>query len=143
MHQVDYYLSCLHDGSAMCVPHVVQRPDASRWAEIFWGKNSLHFKPVLALAPGSGAREKNWPVASFEAIAGWWREDVGGQVIIILGPVEEERAGYDFLCSETLVVRGMTLARLCAILARCSLYLGNDSGVSHLAAALGLPTAAV
>ena len=143
MHQVDYYLSCLQDGSAPIVPHIVQRPDASQWAESYWAENSLNFKPVLAIAPGSGAREKNWPIKSFEAIARWWREKIGGQVIIILGPVEEERGGYDCLCCETLVIRGMTLARLSAILARCSLYLGNDSGISHLAAAVGLPTAAV
>jgi ADP-heptose:LPS heptosyltransferase len=143
MHQVDYYLSCLQDGTAMSVPHVVQRPDSSQWAESYWAENSLNFKPVLAIAPGSGAREKNWPVESFEAIARWWREKLGGQVIIILGPVEEERGGYDCFCCETLVIRGMTLARLSAMLARCSLYLGNDSGLSHLAAALGLPTAAI
>jgi ADP-heptose:LPS heptosyltransferase len=143
MHQVDYYLSCLQDGSAMKVPHILQRPDASRWAEIYWAENSLNFKPVLAIAPGSGAREKNWPVNSFKAIARWWRERVGGKVITILGPVEEERGGYDCLCCEALVIRGISLDRLTAMLARCSLYLGNDSGISHLAAAVGSPTAAV
>jgi ADP-heptose:LPS heptosyltransferase len=143
MHQVDYYLSCLQDGSAISVPPVHQRPDASQWAQIYWAENSLHFKPVLAIAPGSGAREKNWPINSFEAIARWWRERVGGKVITILGPVEEERGGYDGLCCEALVMRGISLDRLMAVLARCSLYLGNDSGISHLAAAVGSPTAAV
>ena len=143
MHQVDYYLSCLQDGSAMSVPHVRQRPDASQWAQAYWAENSLNFKPVLAIAPGSGAREKNWPVNSFEAIARWWRDRVGGKVITILGPVEEERGGYDCLCCEALVICGISLDRLTAILARCSLYLGNDSGISHLAAAVGSPSAVV
>jgi ADP-heptose:LPS heptosyltransferase len=143
MHQVDHYLSCLQDGSAMSVPHVLQRPDAIQWAQTYWAENSLNFKPVLAIAPGSGAREKNWPVNSFEAVGRWWRERVGGKVITILGPVEEERGGYDCLCCEALVMRGISLDRLTAMLARCSLYLGNDSGISHLAAAVGSPTAAV
>ena len=38
MHQVDYYLSCLQDGSAMNVPHVLQRPDASQWARNLLGR---------------------------------------------------------------------------------------------------------
>jgi ADP-heptose:LPS heptosyltransferase len=143
MHQVDYYLSCLQDGSAMSMPHVVQRPDASHWAEVYWAENSLNFKPVLAIAPGSGAREKNWPVSSFEAVARWWRKWVGGKVIMILGPVEEERGGYDSLCNGAVVIRGISLARLTAVLARCSLYFGNDSGITHLAAAVGASTAAV
>jgi ADP-heptose:LPS heptosyltransferase len=143
IHQVDHYLSCLQGVSAMGVPHVLQRPDASQWAEIYWADYSLNSQPVLAMAPGSGAREKNWPVNSYETIARWWRERVGGKVITILGPVEEERGGYDDLCCKTLVVRGISLDRLTALLARCSLYLGNDSGISHLAAAVGSPTAAV
>jgi ADP-heptose:LPS heptosyltransferase len=143
MHQVDYYLSCLEDSSAMNVPRVSQRPDASLWAQIYWAENSLNFKPVLAIAPGSGTREKNWPVDSFETIARWWRERVRGKVITILGPVEEERGGYDSLCCQALVIRGISLDRLTAVLVRCSLYLGNDSGISHLAAAVGSPTAAV
>jgi ADP-heptose:LPS heptosyltransferase len=143
VHQVDHYLSCLHDVSTRGVPHVLQRPDASQWADIYWADNSLDSQPVLAIAPGSGAREKNWPVASFEAIARWWRERFGGNVITILGPVEEERGGYDDLCCASLTVRGVSLDRLTALLARCRLYLGNDSGISHLAAAVGVPTAAV
>jgi hypothetical protein len=38
---------------------------------------------------------------------------------------------------------GVPLSRLAALLVECSGYVGNDSGVSHLAAALGVPTAAV
>ena len=142
-HQVEYYLSCLQDGSAIAMPHVVQRPDASHWAEVYWKENSLNFKPVLAIAPGSGAREKNWPVSSFETIARWWRERVGGKVITILGPVEEERGGYDSLCTGAVVIRGISLGRLTAMLTRCSLYVGNDSGITHLSAAAGASTAAI
>ena len=143
IHQVDYYLSCLQGVSAPSMPHVLGRPDANQWAEGCWTENSLNAKPVLAIAPGSGAREKNWPVISFAAIARWWRERVGGSVITILGPVEEERGGYDSLCNNGVAIRGISLGRLAATIARCSLYVGNDSGISHLAAALGVPTGAI
>jgi ADP-heptose:LPS heptosyltransferase len=142
MHQADYYLSCLQD-SVSSTPHIPLLPDANQWAQVYWAKNFLKSKPVLAISPGSGAREKNWPVISFEAIARWWQERAGGRVITILGPVEEERGGYDSLCHHGLAIRGITLGRLAATIARCSLYIGNDSGTSHVAAALGVPTVAI
>jgi ADP-heptose:LPS heptosyltransferase len=143
MHQADYYLSCLQTDLVPSTPHIHLMPDANHWGEVYWAENSLKSKPVLAIAPGSGAREKNWPLISFEAIAHWWRERVGGSVITILGPVEDERGGYESLCHRGLAIRGITLGRLAATIVRCSLYVGNDSGISHIAAALGVPTAAV
>ena len=143
IHQADYYLSCLRSDSAASMPHIRLMPDAKQWAEAYWAKNSLQSKPVLVIAPGSGAREKNWPLTSFETIGRWWRKRLGGSIITILGPVEEERGGYDSLCNQGLVMRGITLGRLAATFARCSLYVGNDSGISHIAAALGVPTAAI
>ena len=143
MHQADYYLSCLQADLVPSTPRIPLMPDANHWAEVYWAENSLKSKPVLAIAPGSGAREKNWPLISFETIARWWRERVGGAVITILGPVEDERGGYDSLCHQGQAIRGITLGRLAATIARCSLYVGNDSGISHIAAALGVPTAAV
>jgi ADP-heptose:LPS heptosyltransferase len=142
-HQADYYLSCAQDRSARGMPHIPLLPDAEQWSELYWAKNFLNSKPVLAIAPGSGAREKNWPLISFEAIARWWRERVDGNVLAILGPVEQERGGYESLCSHGLAIRGITLGRLAATIARCNLYVGNDSGISHIAAALGVPTAAI
>jgi heptosyltransferase-2 len=41
------------------------------------------------------------------------------------------------------VVRGATLVELAAVLERCALYVGNDSGPMHLAAALGVPTVGI
>jgi ADP-heptose:LPS heptosyltransferase len=128
MHQVDYYLSCLQVESVPRMPHIALMPDAEQSAEVYWRKNSLSTNPVLAIAPGSGAQEKNWPVVSFQAI---------------LGPVEEERGGYESLCSHGMTIAGIGLGRLAATIARCSLFIGNDSGLSHIAAALGVPTAAI
>ena len=62
MHQADYYLSCLQADLAPSTPHIPLTRDADQWAEVYWAENSLKSKPVLAIAPGSGAREKNWPV---------------------------------------------------------------------------------
>ena len=67
--------------------------------------------------------------------------DTCGAVVVILGPVEEEKGDYTALCAGAVVARNLNLGKLAALLARSELYLGNDSGVSHLAAALGVVTA--
>jgi hypothetical protein len=142
LHQADYFLRCIGASTAV-IPRVGVRADAIEWAEGWWREQVLFNKPVLAVAPGSGAREKNWPVSCFAAVAQWWRQRTGGSVIVVLGPVEEEREGYDLLCRDSLPARNLSLARLVAVLSRCNLYLGNDSGITHLAAAVRAPTAAL
>jgi len=57
--------------------------------------------------------------------------------------VEAERGGFERLSSSCLVVSGLDLAQLAALIARCAVYVGNDSGVTHLAAAVGTPTIAI
>lgn len=142
LHQAEYYLACVGCGSLETDElEVFLKPEAVAWGEWYWQQHFLIGKPVMALAPGSGAREKNWPVASFRAVAEWWRQHTCGAVVVILGPVEEERGDYSALCAGAVVARNLNLGELSALLARTELYLGNDSGVSHLAAALGVVTA--
>jgi ADP-heptose:LPS heptosyltransferase len=81
---------------------------------------------------GSGAERKNW--AGFAAAAEHWRGR-GGSVIEVQGPAEEGRGPLDEV---HLVVRE-PLGRVAGLLRSSSFYLGNDSGISHLAAAVGAP----
>ncbi|MGE5303260.1 MAG: glycosyltransferase family 9 protein [Alphaproteobacteria bacterium] len=143
-HQSEYYLSCLGvAASESLIPTIPLKPQAKAWSADFWARHSFEGRPVLILAPGSGAREKNWPVASFAAVAEWWREQEEGEPLVVLGPVEEERGGFEPLVRQYTAARNLTLAELAAIMVRGDLYLGNDSGVTHLAAALGIPTVAL
>jgi ADP-heptose:LPS heptosyltransferase len=139
MHQTDYYLACVGRSLAVSiVPEIFLKPEARAWSESFCREHFLSGKRVMALAPGSGARQKNWPVSSFRAVADWWRQRRSGDVMVLLGPVEEEKGDYSALARGAVVVSDLSLGRLAALLARSDLYLGNDSGVSHLAAALGV-----
>ncbi|HZD39698.1 MAG TPA: glycosyltransferase family 9 protein [Terriglobales bacterium] len=143
VHQADYFLGCLGGPPQMAIPHIGVKQDAQRWADTYWRQQALVSRAVLAMAPGSGAREKNWPVPCFAEVAKWWRQRLEGTVMVILGPAEEERRGYDGLCRDSLPVRNFRLALLAAVLSRCDAYLGNDSGITHLAAAVGTPTLAL
>jgi lipopolysaccharide heptosyltransferase III len=88
--------------------------------------------PVLAIHAGAGAHAKRWDSAGFVQVAEWWRA-AGGAVVEILGPAEAGEAPV----LGAPVAREWPLADLAALLARVALYLGHDSGVSHLAGAVG------
>lgn len=90
----------------------------------------------VLIQPGSGSRSKNWPLANFEALAGRL-EAAGCRVAWCLGPAEEEWP------SRSDALPPMPLVDLAGVLAGARLFVGNDSGISHLAAATGCPTVAI
>jgi len=143
-HQADYYLRCLAlPQSSESEPTIELDAAAIAWSENFCREHTLDGRAILALGAGSGAREKNWPEEFFLAVANWWRESSGGAVILLVGPVEAERGGIDRLAERCLVARDLSLSQLAALLARSDVYLGNDSGVTHLAAGVGVTTFAL
>jgi ADP-heptose:LPS heptosyltransferase len=93
---------------------------------------------IIAVHPGSGSRRKNWPRDQFMALARAL-EKRGETIVWVLGPSEHEFA----LPLAAREWRDGDLPTLAARLARCRCYIGNDSGVTHLAAAVGCPTIAL
>jgi ADP-heptose:LPS heptosyltransferase len=91
----------------------------------------------LALHPGSGSPSKNWPFPRFVETAR--RLARGAPWLLLLGPAEEAVTPPP----DALVARGWPLRRLAAAVSAAGLFLGNDSGASHLAAAAGAPTLAL
>ena len=144
MHMMDYYYHCLEGGSlSEFSAEIPLLPAAAAWGRSFWKQSGLEGKRVLAIAPGSGANRKNWNPMFFGAISRWLRERGDGKVIVIFGPVEEERMADYRSCGDALLVNGLSLSQVVALLSRCDVYLGNDSGITHLAAALGIETVAI
>lgn len=95
-------------------------------------------KNTVALAPGSGSVTKNWGIERYEELATLLR---GRQIQVawVIGPAEEALP----VPKEDSRWAHMPLDVLAAALASCGLFVGNDSGVSHLAAAAGCPTIAL
>jgi ADP-heptose:LPS heptosyltransferase len=142
-HQSHYYFCCLGmPAGRFLLPKINLRAEFLAWSADYWRRHGFAGRRVLALAPGSGAREKNWPVEAFAAVAEWWRNQ-GAEPLVVLGPAEEERRGFEVLLRSFKAVRNLSLGNLAAVISRSDIYLGNDSGISHLAAALGIPTAAL
>ncbi len=97
--------------------------------------------PVIALAPGSGSPKKNWPLTHFLKLAGRLRETYRAGLAWVLGPAEEGLAAtlQRVASPPDVFLTRLPLPALAARLQCCELYVGNDSGVTHLAAATGGP----
>jgi heptosyltransferase-3 len=98
--------------------------------------------PWLAVAPGSGHPCKNWPLSHYYEVSRALAWEYELKVVWLAGPAEESMLPYlEALAraqGQVLLAR-RPLVRVAQVLSRCRLYLGNDSGLTHLAAALGSP----
>lgn len=95
---------------------------------------------VIAIHPGSGSPKKNWPADRFIELAGKLRE-AGQMYFMIFG--EADVAVADLMRKKmpgVIELSGCTLVELATVLSACRAFVGNDSGVTHIAAALGLTT---
>ena len=108
----------------------------------------LQFEPgvsaqrSVALHPGSGSDRKNWPEARWADLIAQLLRQTEHHLLIVGGEAEGER--LDRLTSglparRLEVARSLPLVNLAARLVDCTLFVGHDSGITHIAAALGLP----
>lgn len=91
-------------------------------------------RPLLIIHPGSGSRLKNWPIERFLNVAAAFRKR--GEVIWLTGPAEEAVS----VPSSDKHCHYPSLKQCCSLLLKATVFLGNDSGIAHLAATLGIPT---
>ena len=102
----------------------------------------LRGRPMV-VHPGSGSPTKNWPAERFIEILRRLRA-AGRETVAVLGEADvAEAAVLARELPKMPVLAGLTLTELAATLAECGAFLGNDSGIAHLAAAVGLPTTAI
>ncbi len=98
-------------------------------------------RPAAVIHPGSGNPAKNWPTANFIELADWLKRDCGWQPVFMLG--EAEASWPAQILKPWPVVAQPDLAQAAGILAASRLYIGNDSGITHLAASLNTPVVAL
>ena len=114
--------------------------EAGRRALLDLGSDGTH--PVVLIHPGAGGVVKRWPIDGFATVA---RDVIQRRRSVTLtvhqGPADLQAASDLLAALGPVAMRLLEppLETLAGILAGVSLYLGNDSGVSHLAAALGAP----
>jgi ADP-heptose:LPS heptosyltransferase len=132
----------MEDGAAAkAVPTPVLLSSNSRAKGKEWlvehGWNGLD--ALTALHPGAGSKVKRWPVARFIRLAQHLALQEKRKLLIIEGSAERglSQLFVSALPSDRAIVFDvMSLTLLAAVLDHCDLFVGNDSGVAHLAAAL-------
>ncbi len=105
---------------------------------------------ILALHPGSGSAAKNWPIENWIALAhAAIAAGRASEILLITGEVEAAAGigrlvlanlGASFPCRH---LDQAPLTEVAEALGKAAAFVGNDSGVSHLAGALGIPTIAL
>ncbi|MFH1842551.1 MAG: glycosyltransferase family 9 protein [bacterium] len=109
-------------------------------------------QPVWVLHPGAGKRDNLWPAESFAAIASQ-AVAAGKRVLVLQGPADQEvcRRLQAALAAETgetstpdvVLLPPQTVGVCAALLARADCFLCNDTGLMHVAGAVGVPSVAL
>ncbi len=101
--------------------------------------------PIIAVHPGSGGRKKCWPLRRYMRLMEELHRKGAVSFVVILGPAEEN-GEYETLekfitekglCVE--IIRDMPVSGIARVLKKAAFFIGNDSGIAHLASALGTP----
>ena len=119
--------------------------DGLALARQFLETNGLDSRRFFTLHPGSGSGHKNWSLDNWLSLAAEAAGRTGLVPVLLLGPAEEKLAkeinkttGAGFVTAQ-----GLDLPVLAGLLSLSRAHAGHDSGVTHLAAGLGVPTLAL
>jgi len=133
LRQLDLTLS---DAAAVLFPSRTDRDYAPR----FLARTSV---PVVAIHPGSGSESKNWPLEQWsQLIASLLRDAMAPSLVIVGGEADQKQLrSLESVWRDQNVAfaENLPLPELAAVLSRCALFIGHDSGISHIAAAAGTP----
>ena len=101
-------------------------------------------RPLAMIHPGSGSRHKCvTPAVLLPVLEGL--EEEGMQPLLLDGPADHEMVQrlLIHMARHPILVSGLSIRLLAGVLSQVDLFLGHDSGVTHLAALLGTPTVAL
>lgn len=99
---------------------------------------------LFAIHCGSGSENKNWPLDRFvNVLQPFLEQNSQHRLLLVVGEADESRSQQlkEFLPSDRIeLAKNLPLTKLANSLQNCVGFLGHDSGISHLAAAVGTPS---
>ena len=127
-------------------PHLYPSLRDQRWVERYMRVTGAGHKRILGMNPGSGSAKKNWPAKKYAEVARNWIERREGHVLVFCGPADDEAVAgllLELPDEPAFTLRNEPLPRVAAALERCAAFVGNDSGITQMAAAVRTPTVAI
>ena len=125
------------------------RPNPKLYLKEFWKSKGVtpgERSKVVIFHPGSGSKKKVWPLDRFLTLAQTVQNQLGSRILIVLGPAEGpevQRAFEGMRPNPPILAKGLSLLQLASVMEGCWFFVGNDSGISHMASALNLPTVVI
>ena len=103
-------------------------------------------RPTVAVHPGSGSEKKNWPVEQWVVLGETILRETEFNLLVILGEAETQKLErFRGIAHNPRfeLARNLPLTELATRLASCGFFVGHDSGITHLASAVGVPLLAL
>ena len=151
VHSVEHRISQFHFTGLPRGPipraQVFPQPDAiTSVARKLGEKGIAAGAPYAVLQPAARLPEMRWPVAKFGELARWLRKRHGMVSVVNLGARDDEIAAEvqtEMQNCATVVNGQLDIRELIALIAGSRIFVGNDSGPAHLAAALQRPSVVI
>ena len=138
-----HVLASLHAGLEVSLAPCDLSPAARRaGGQALIGAGWRPDRRLVIAHPGAGSRDKRWAADAFVEVLAPLCARADVSVVLHEGPADADAvARVDTgLAGQAGVLRGLPLVDLAGALAQATAYVGNDSGVSHLAATVGRPS---
>ena len=106
---------------------------------------ALGVQNFAVIAPAAALESKRWPAERFAAVADHLSRSFNLSSVVIAGPGQEHIAQQvsEAARSRAAIVTGLSLKEMIALASLSRMYVGNDSGPMHIAAAIGRPLVVV
>lgn len=142
MHVAEFRLRQLPDGARELIFPVFPVPACrTEQAREYLRRAGHDFaRPLITVHCGSGGTRKCWPLGNYSTLLEMLRREYDPFFLFFSGPAEDERTTRNIEefaavhLGRAAHIHNSELAMVAALLSLCDLYIGNDSGVSHLAA---------
>ncbi len=144
-HQVDRYLDVLKPLEMQNVDRVprlmTEAKDDATVDQLLRKSKADAGAPLVGLFPGAGHNDRRWPLEKFAQLAEVLIHSDGVRPIVFLGPEEEQLVKEIRLMfpSAAVILNRLSIRQLAAALARLAVFVCNDTGPMHIAAAVGAP----
>lgn len=150
LHEVQNFLNCLrYDDIRISDDRLeawISENEREEAANLLLNQGWKEGEPILAIHPFSAVRERSWPLKRFIQLANYVSSRYGWPVLWLGGKndlIFEDEVLAGFKGKVIMAIGCTNIRQSMALISMVNLFIGNDSGIMHIAAALSVPLIAI